>query len=84
MKRNPKRPTARHIIIKVAKFQVKEKILKAARGKKGSNIQGRPDKVSNRLLNRNTPSQKGIARNLLSIENQRPVTKTTLFSRALN
>ena len=30
-KRNPKRPTARHIIIKVAKFQDKERILKAAR-----------------------------------------------------
>ena len=46
-KRNPKRPTARHIIIKMAKFQHKERILKAARGKKGSNIQGSPDKVSN-------------------------------------
>ena len=33
-KRNPKRPTARHIIIKMAKFQDKEKILKAAREKR--------------------------------------------------
>ena len=33
-KRNPKRPTARHIIIKMAKFQDKERILKAAREKK--------------------------------------------------
>ena len=33
-KRNPKTPTARHIIIKVAKFQDKEWILKAAREKK--------------------------------------------------
>ena len=32
-KRNPKRPTARHII-KMAKFQDKERILKAAREKK--------------------------------------------------
>ena len=31
IKRNPKRPTARHIIIKMAKFQDKERILKAAR-----------------------------------------------------
>ena len=30
-KRRPKRPTARHIIIKVEKFQDKERILKAAR-----------------------------------------------------
>ena len=31
IKGNPKRPTARHIIIKMAKFQDKERILKAAR-----------------------------------------------------
>ena len=30
-KSNPKRPTARHIIIKMAKFQDKERILKAGR-----------------------------------------------------
>ena len=33
LKMNPKRPTPRHIIIKMAKFKVKEKILKAAREK---------------------------------------------------
>ena len=33
IKRNPKRPTARHIIVKMAKFQDKERILKAARKK---------------------------------------------------
>ena len=32
-KRNQKRPTARHIIIKMANFQDKERILKAAREK---------------------------------------------------
>ena len=32
-KRNPKRPTARYIIINMAKFQDKERILKAAREK---------------------------------------------------
>ena len=32
-KKNPKRPTARHIIIKMAKFRDKERILKAAREK---------------------------------------------------
>ena len=31
--RNPKRPTTRHIIIKMAKFQDKEGILKASREK---------------------------------------------------
>ena len=34
IKRNPKRPTSRYIIIKMAKFQDKESILKAAREKK--------------------------------------------------
>ena len=33
MKRNPKRPTPRYIIIKMAKFQDEEKILKASREK---------------------------------------------------
>ena len=33
IKRNPKRPTARHIIIKMAKCKDKERILKAAREK---------------------------------------------------
>ena len=46
-KRNPKRPTAKHIIIKMEKFQDEERILKAAREKKKRNIQGSPDKVSN-------------------------------------
>ena len=46
IKRKPKRPTTRHIIIKMAKFQDKERILKAAR-ETGSNIQGSPNKVSN-------------------------------------
>ena len=32
-RRNPKRPTSRHIIIKMAKFQDKDRILKAAREK---------------------------------------------------
>ena len=34
VKMNPKRPTTRHIIIKMAKFQDKERILKAAREKR--------------------------------------------------
>ena len=33
IKRNPKRSTARHVIIKMAKFQDKERILKAAKEK---------------------------------------------------
>ena len=33
IKRNPKRPTARHIIIKMTRFKGKERIFKAAREK---------------------------------------------------
>ena len=41
-KRNPKRPTARHIKIKMAKFQDKERILKAAREKQEVTYKGAP------------------------------------------
>ena len=41
-KRNPKRPTARHIIIQMAKFQDKERILKAAREKQEVTCKGDP------------------------------------------
>ena len=37
-----KRPTARHIIIKMANFQDKERILKAAREKKEVTYKGAP------------------------------------------
>ena len=40
VKRNPKRPTSRHIIIKMAKFQDKQKILKAAREKQDVTYKG--------------------------------------------
>ena len=39
-KRNPKRPTIGHIIIKMAKFQDKERILKAAREKQEVTYKG--------------------------------------------
>ena len=45
-KKNPNRPTARHIIIKVAKIPEKEN-LKSSKGETGRNIQGSPIKVSN-------------------------------------
>ena len=40
--RNTKRPTARHIIIIMAKFQDKERILKAAREKQEVTYKGAP------------------------------------------
>ena len=45
-KRNPKRPTARHIIIKVAKFQHKERILKAAKEKPEVTYKGAPIRLA--------------------------------------
>ena len=41
-KMNPKRPTPRHIIIKVAKVKDKERILKAAREKQLVTYKGAP------------------------------------------
>ena len=40
IKKNPKRPTARHIIIKMTNFQDKERILKAAREKQEITYKG--------------------------------------------
>ena len=44
--RNPKRPTASHIIIKMAKFQDKERILKAAREKQEVKYKGSPMRLA--------------------------------------
>ena len=45
-KRNLKRPTPRHITIKMAKFDDKERILKAARGKQEITYKGVPIKLA--------------------------------------
>ena len=42
---NPNRPTARHIIIKMAKVNDKERILKAAREKQSVTYKGTPNKA---------------------------------------
>ena len=44
--RNPKRPTSRHTIITMAKFQDKERILKAAREKKEVTYKGAPIRLA--------------------------------------
>ena len=67
----------------IRSFQDKERILKAAREKQEVTYKGAP-KVSNWLLNGNAPSQKRMAKNIPSTENQRPANKTTLPSKALN
>ena len=49
-KRNPKRPTLRHIIIKTAKFQGKERILKAAREKQEVTYKGALIRLATKFL----------------------------------
>ena len=46
IKRNPKRPTERHIIIKMAKFKDKEGILKAAKKKQEVTYKGAPIRLA--------------------------------------
>ena len=46
VKRKPKRPTARHIIIKMEKFQDKERIVKAAREKQEVTSKGGPIRLA--------------------------------------
>ena len=45
-KRNPKRPTTRHIIIKMAKFQGKERILRGAKEKQEVTYKGAPIRLA--------------------------------------
>ena len=46
IKRNTKRPTSRHIIIKMEKFQEKERILKAAKEKQEVTYKGAPIRLA--------------------------------------
>ena len=46
IKSNTKRPTPRHFIIKMAKFQDKERILKAAREKQEVTYKGAPIRLA--------------------------------------
>ena len=75
--RIPKRLSARHIIIKMAKLKGKEIILKAAREKREVTYKGAPIRLTTEFSMRN-------AKNIPSNENQRPSTKTALPSKALS
>ena len=46
IKKNPKRPTARHIIIKMANLQQKERIVKPAREKQEITYKGAPIRLA--------------------------------------
>ena len=83
-KRNPKRPTARHIIIKMAKFQDKERILKATREKQEVTYKGAPIRLATDFSMETLQARREWQKNIPSNENQRPATKTTLPTKALN
>ena len=64
---NPKRSTARHIIIKMPKVKDNERILKAAREKQLATFKGAPIRLL-AAFSTETAGQKGVARNIQSYE----------------
>ena len=69
-KRNPQRLTARHIIIKMAKFQDKERILKAAREKQEVTYKGAPIRLATDFSMEMLQARKEWQKNIPSDENQ--------------
>ena len=49
---NKNRPSTRPIIVKFTKYSLKERIMKAARGKKVFNVQGKTQQVRNRPIHK--------------------------------
>ena len=74
-----KRPTPRHIIIKIPKFKDKERNLKIAREKKL--VRGVPTRLSTDFSKENFACQKGLARNIQSHEKQGPTARIALPSK---
>ena len=58
----------RHIIVKFTKHTDRERIMKAARGKKGLHLQGKIDEVHSRSVHRNWAAHKGVARYICHAE----------------
>ena len=73
IKRNPRRPTSKHIMSKMARFKDKEKILKSARQKQKVAYKGAPIRLA-ADFSMETLSQKRMARTIPSNETQRPAT----------
>ena len=84
IKRKPKRPTSRHIIIKMAKFQDKERILKAAREKQEVTYKGAPIRLAADFSKETLQARREWQKNIPTNEKQRPATKTTLPSKVLS
>ena len=58
--RDPRKTTARYILIKMRKIKDKDRLLKAARGR-NNHIQRKAHQANIRLLSRNLTGQKGVA-----------------------
>ena len=68
----------------MAKFQDKERILKAAREKKEVTYKGAPIRLATDFSMETLQARREWQKNIPSNQNQRPATKTTLPSKALN
>ena len=83
-KRNPKNPTARHIIIEMAKFQDKERTLKAAREKQEVTYKGAPIRLATDFSKETLQDRREWQNIFQVMRNKRPATKATLPSKTLN
>ena len=76
-KMDAKRPTPRHVIMKMPKFKDKEN-LQSSKRKEVSYLQGSSHKTVSCFLNRNFAGKKGLARNIRSHDKQGPTAKSAL------
>ena len=79
---NPKRPTPRHIIIKMAKVKDKERILKAAREKQLVTYKGAPIRLSADFSHEALQARRDW-QEIFNGEKQRPIMKSTPPSKAI-
>ena len=78
-KMNPKRPTPRHIIIKMSKVKDEERILKAAREKQLVTCNGTPIRLPADIFGTKFAGQKGVAQYIQSAEKKKRLpTKITV------
>ena len=80
-KMDAKRPTPRHIIIKMPKVKEKERILKAAREKQLVTYRGVPIRLSADFSKETLQARKALARSIQSHEKLGPTAKITLPSK---
>ena len=72
-----------HILIKLTKMKHKERILKAAREKATSNIQGKPRTLNSWSFSRNSAGQKGMVGYIQSTEREKSTTEITVLNKDL-